>query len=111
MDHAESALPLDALAAGPEDRLLPAGADGEAAHALAQLVQEMRPGRWSSPLVATALLSPVIFIRNGALRALEQTEAQEWGAPVEAALTRLVEVEPTEDVRARARAQLTRLGD
>ena len=29
---------------GPEDRLLPTGPDGEAAHALAQLVQEMRPG-------------------------------------------------------------------
>jgi hypothetical protein len=109
MDHAERALPLDALAAGPEDRLLPTGDDGEAAHALAQLVQEMRPGRWSAPLVATALLSPVIFIRNGALRALEQTEPSEWGEPVEDALARLVTVEPTEDVRARARAQLSRL--
>ena len=108
MDHAERALPLDALAAGPQDRLLPAGGDGEAAHALAQLVQEMGPGRWSAPLVATALLSPVIFIRNGALRALEQTEPREWDAPVEAALARLVEIEPTDDVRTRARAQLAR---
>ena len=107
--HAERALPLDALAAGPEDRLLPAAPDGEASHALAQLVQEMGPGRWSAPLVATALLSPVIFIRNGALRALEQTETGEWGAPVETALRRLSEVEPTEEVRARASAQLTRL--
>jgi hypothetical protein len=110
MDHAERALPLDVLAAGPQDRLLPGGADGEAAHALAQLVQEMGPGRWSAPLVAAALLSPVIFIRNGALRALEQTEPREWGEPVEAALTRLVEIEPTDDVRTRAHAQLTRLG-
>ena len=109
MEHAEHALPLDALAAGPQDRLLPSSADGEAAHALAQLVQEMRPGRWSEPLVATALMSPVIFIRNGALRALEQTDPREWGEPVEGALARLVEVEPTDDVRARARAQLTRL--
>jgi hypothetical protein len=108
--HAERALPLAALAAGPEDRLLPTSADGEAAHALAQLIQEMRAGRWSAPLVATALLSPVIFIRNGALRALEQTETSEWGAPVQTALRRLVEVEPTDDVRARAREQLSRLG-
>ena len=107
--HAESTLPLAALAAGPEDRLLPSGPDGEAAHALATLVQEMRPGRWSAPLVATALLSPVIFIRNGALRALEQTEPSAWGEPVEAALRRLVQVEPNDDVRARAHAQLARL--
>ena len=107
--HAESALPLDALAAGPEDRLLPAGADREAAHALGQLVQEMRPGRWSAPLVAAALLSPVVFIRNGALRALAQTAPADWGEPVEAALQRLVVVEPTEDVRTRAREQLARL--
>ena len=51
----------------------------------------------------------MIFIRNGALRALEQTEPGEWGEPVEAALARLVSVEPTEDVRARARSQLSRL--
>ena len=108
-DHAEHALPLEALAAGPEDRLLPAGGNREAAHALAQLVQEMRPGRWSAPLVATALLSPVIFIRNGALRALEQTAPAEWGEPVEPALRRLVEVEPTDDVRTRAFTQLARL--
>jgi hypothetical protein len=108
--HAEDALPLAALAAGPQDRLLPAGADGEAAHALAHLVQAMRRGRWSAPLAATALMSPVIFIRNGALRALEQTEPGEWGAPVLAALRRLGDVEPTDDVRARARTQLARLG-
>jgi hypothetical protein len=107
--HAERALPLDALAAGPEDRLLPSRPHGEAAHALAALVQEMRPGRWSAPLVATALLNPVIFIRNGALRALEQSEPAGWGAPVEAALRRLVELEPTDEVRARAHAQLARL--
>jgi hypothetical protein len=108
--HAEGALPLDALAAGPQDRLLPTGADREAAHSLAQLVQEMRPGRWSAPLVATGLLSPVIFIRNGALRALEHTAPADWGEPVETALRRLVEVEPTGDVRARAGEQLSRLG-
>jgi hypothetical protein len=107
--HAERALPLEALAAGPQDRLLPTGADSETAHALAQLVQEMRAGRWSAPLVATALLHPVIFIRNGALRALAQTAPADWGEPVEAALRRLVDVEPTDDVRARAREQLARL--
>jgi hypothetical protein len=109
VSHAERALPLGDLAAGPQDRLLPAAPDGEAAHALAGLVQEMRPGRWSAPLVAAALLSPVIFVRNGALRALEQTEPREWGAPVEAALHRLAELEPTAEVRARARAQAARL--
>jgi hypothetical protein len=107
--HAEGALPLAALAAGPEDRLLPAGTDREAAHALAHVVQEMGPGRWSAPLVAAALLSPVVFIRNGALRALAQTAPADWGEPVEAALRRLVDVEPTDDVRARAREQLARL--
>ena len=53
--------------------------------------------------MATALLSPVIFVRNGALRALEQTEPSEWGAPVQMSLRRLVELEPTDDVRTRAR--------
>ena len=45
----------------------------------------------------------------GALRALEQTGTREWGGDVESALRRLAEVEPTDDVRARARAQLARL--
>ena len=67
------------------------------------------PGRWSAPLVAAALLSPVVFIRNGALRALAQTAPADWGEPVEAALCRLVDVEPTDDVRSRAREQLARL--
>ena len=75
----------------------------------AALVLEMRPGRWSAPLVAAALLSPVIFTRNAALHALEHTETSEWGAPVHTALRRLAEVEPTDDVRARAREQLSRL--
>ena len=49
----------------------------------------------------------MIFIRNGALRALEQTEPRDWGdAGRRPRCARLVEVEPTDDVRARARAQL-----
>ena len=93
----------------PRTACCPPRTDGEAAHALAQLVQAMRPGRWSAPLVASALLSPVIFIRNGALRALEQTGTASGAAPVESALRRLAEVEPTDDVRARAGTQLARL--
>ena len=47
---AERALPLVALASGPRDRLLPPPQQREAALALAALVQDMRPGRWSAPL-------------------------------------------------------------
>jgi hypothetical protein len=107
--HAERRLPLAELAAGPRDRLMPDDPHREAAHALAQILREVRSGRWSAPLVATGLLSPAIFIRNGALHAVGRTEPEEWGEPVETALRQLVELEPTEDVRARARAQLTRL--
>jgi hypothetical protein len=107
--HAERELPLDALASGPQERLMPAGPDLEAAHALATMLREVRSGRWSTPLVAAGLLSPAIFIRNGALHALGRAEPHEWGAPVEAALRRLAAEEPNEDVRARADEQLTRL--
>ena len=109
MDHAERALPLDALAAGPQDRLLPAGGRRRGRPRARAARAGDAAGALVGAAVATALLSPVIFIRNGALRALEQTEPREWGAPVEAALARLVEIEPTDDVRTRARAQLTRL--
>jgi hypothetical protein len=108
--HAERRLPLAALAAGPRDRLMPDDPHREAAHALAQILREVRSGRWSAPLVATGLLSPAIFIRNGALHAVSRTPPEEWGEPVEAALRQLVELEPTLDVRARASDQLRRLG-
>jgi hypothetical protein len=108
--HAERELPLAALAGGPQERLMPDGPHREAAHALATLLREVRSDRWSAPLVAAGLLSPAIFIRNGALHALSRVEPREWGPPVEAALRRLVTDEPTEDVRARASEQLSRLG-
>ncbi len=107
--YAERSLPLGALATGPEDRLLPGEAYREASHALGCLVQEMGAGRWSEPLVATALASPVILTRNAALRALAQTAPADWGIPVHAALRRLVASEPREDVRLRAEQQLARL--
>jgi hypothetical protein len=69
----------------------------------------MGAGRWSEPLVATALASPVILTRNAALRALAQTAPADWGVPVHAALRRLVASEPREDVRLRAEQQLARL--
>jgi hypothetical protein len=107
--HAERELPLEALAGGPQERLMPDGPDHDAAHVLATLLREVRSDRWSAPLVAAGLLSPAIFIRNGALHALDQVAPREWGRPVEAALRRLVAEEPNEDVRARASEQLSRL--
>jgi hypothetical protein len=101
-------LPLDELASGPEDRLFAPDGQREAALALAALVQEMRHGRWSAPLLAAALLSPVISTRNAALHALASVPANTWGAAVSSALRRLAIEEPVEDVRARAREQLAR---
>jgi hypothetical protein len=109
--HAERELPLDALATGPQERLMPDGPAREAAHALATLLREVGSERWSAPLVAAGLLSPAIFIRNGALHALGRVEPREWGEPVEAALRRLLAEEPNGDVRARAHEQVARLGD
>jgi hypothetical protein len=68
----------------------------------------MRPGRWSAPLLAAALLSPVISTRNAALHALASAPADAWGAAVRSALRRLAIEEPVEDVRVRAREQLGR---
>lgn len=107
--HVERELPLDALASGPQERLMPDGPDRDAAHALATVLREVGRDRWSAPLVAAGLLSPAIFIRNGALHALGRVEPGEWGGPVEAALRRLLAEEPNEDVRARAHEQLSRL--
>ncbi|HEY7599933.1 MAG TPA: hypothetical protein VH741_08400, partial [Candidatus Limnocylindrales bacterium] len=50
--HAERELPLDALATGPQERLMPDGPAREAAHALATLLREVGSERWSAPLVA-----------------------------------------------------------
>jgi hypothetical protein len=105
---AERSLPLDELASGPEDRLFAPDGQREAALALAALVQEMRHGRWSAPLLAAALLSPVISTRNAALHALASVPADTWGAAVRSALRRLAIEEPVEDVRVRAREQLAR---
>ena len=105
---AERALPLEALASGPRERLFPPDGRREASLALAALVQDMRPGRWSAPLLAAALLSPVISTRNAALHALGSAQPAEWGAVVLSALRRLALEEPTDDVRVRAREQLRR---
>jgi hypothetical protein len=106
---AERALGLPALATGPRDRLFPPAQQRETARALTVLVQSTRPGRWSAPLVATALLSPVISTRNTALHALSRMRPDDWGEPVRAALRRLVIEEPLDEVRERAREQLGRL--
>ena len=107
---AEQRLPLAALASGPRDQLFPPAQHRDAARALAVLVQAARSGRWSAPLVAAALLNPVISTRNAALHALARTAPSEWGEPVRAALRRLVLEEPAPEVRQRARDQLERLG-
>jgi hypothetical protein len=108
VEFAERELPLARLASGPRDRLLPPAELREPSLALAALVQEMRPGRWSAPLVAAGLLSPVISTRNAALHALESADPAAWGSAIRPALRRLALEEPTEDVRLRARAQLGR---
>jgi hypothetical protein len=105
---AEAELPLTALASGPEERLFPADGLREPALSLAAMVQDMRPGRWSGPLLAAALLSPVISTRNAALHALGASSPLEWGSAVRSALRRLAIEEPTADVRVRAREQLGR---
>jgi hypothetical protein len=105
---AERELPLAALASGPEDRLFPPDALREPTLALAAMVQDMRPGRWSAPLLAAALLSPVISTRNAALHALGAASPESWDGEVRSALRRLAIEEPTEDVRVRAREQLGR---
>jgi hypothetical protein len=105
---AARALPLPALASGPEERLFPPDGLREPSLALAAMVQDMRPGRWSAPLLAAALLSPVIATRNAALHALGAAPPAAWGAEVRTALRRLALEEPNDDVRARARAQLER---
>ena len=99
---AERALPLDALATGPEDRRFPAAEHRDAALTLDSLVQRMRPGLWSAPLVAAALLSPVISTRSGALAALAAATPDAWGAPVEPALRRLAAEEPVAALREHA---------
>jgi hypothetical protein len=101
-------LPLAALASGPEERLFPPDGLREPSLALAAMVQDMRPGRWSAALLAAALLSPVISTRNAALHALGAAPPVAWGAEVRTALRRLALEEPNGDVRARARAQLER---
>jgi hypothetical protein len=106
---AERALPLEELASGPEERHFPTGVHRNAALTLDSLVQRMRTGQWSEALVATALQSPVISTRNGALAALAAASPEDWGSPVLAALRRLAADEPAGDLRTQAEAQLARL--
>ena len=96
---AERSLPLEALASGPQERRFPDAEHRDAALTLDSLVQRMRTGPWSAPLVAAALLSPVISTRSGALAALAATDPAGWGAPVAAALERLVAEEPVAELR------------
>ena len=107
--HAERHLPLVAVASGPRDQLLHGPQQREPARAVTYLVQEMRTGRWSAPLVAAALLSPVISTRNTALHALNRTPPEEWGEPVRSALAQLVRDEPVAEVREWAGELLGRL--
>jgi hypothetical protein len=105
---AEGVLPLDVLAAGPEDRRLPALDHRDAALTLDSLVQRLRVGQWSEALVASALLSPVVSTRNGALAALAAVSPEDWGAPTLAALRRLAAEEPLDALRTQAQVQLAR---
>lgn len=60
---------------------------------------------FSERLVAAALGSPVVRLRNVALAALEETPRERWGEAAEA-LQRLAREEPDREVRERARALL-----
>jgi hypothetical protein len=101
---AEAHLPLDALATGPDEHLFPAADVREPANALAFVVQELGREVHSGPLVAAALRSPVVSIRNAALDAVEATPRAGWGPAVERALAQLAADEPRDDVRARVTA-------
>jgi hypothetical protein len=105
---AEERLPLDVLGSGPRDQLFPTPQHRENAHALLFLLQEMRSGRWSAPLVVAGLLNPVISTRNAALHAVGRVPPAAWGDPVTRALRRLAHEEPLDDVRERALGQLDR---
>jgi hypothetical protein len=105
---AEDALPLEALASGPEERRFPAGDHRDAALTLDSLVQRLRTGQWSEALVAAALLSPVTSTRDGALAALAAVSPEDWGAAALASLRRLAADEPVGDLRRQAEAQLAR---
>jgi hypothetical protein len=105
---AERRLPLDVLGSGPRDQLFPAPQHRESAHALLFLLQEMRGGRWSVPLVVAGLLNPVIPTRNAALHAVGRISPDTWGDPVAHALRRLAHEEPLDDVRERALSELGR---
>jgi hypothetical protein len=105
---AEQRLPLDVLGSGPRDQLFPTPRQRESTHALLFLLQEMRGGRWSAPLVAAGLLNPVIPTRNAALHAVGRMPPSAWGEPVTRGLRRLAREETLGDVRERALAQLDR---
>jgi hypothetical protein len=105
---AEERLPLDVLGSGPRDQLFPTPQHRENAHALLFLLQELRSGRWSAPLVVAGLLNPVISTRNAALHAVGRVSPAAWGDPVTRALRRLAHEEPLDDVRERALEQLDR---
>jgi hypothetical protein len=109
IDFAERALPLEALAAGPDDRRLPSAAHLDAALTLDSLVQRLRTGQWSEALVAAALVSPVVSTRSGALAALGAVSPEDWGSHAMTALRRLAAEEPTPELRERAGTQLARL--
>ncbi len=106
---AERELPLEALATGPALRRFPAAEHRDAALTLDSLVQRLRTGQWSEALVASALLSPVVSTRDGALAALAATSPEDWGEPVLSALRRLGAEEPATELRAQVEAQLARL--
>jgi hypothetical protein len=102
VEWAEQHLPVEKIATGPTEHLFPAE-HREIDGALTFIVQEMRAGElYSEPLVAAALLAPVIGTRNQALNAIEAQPREAWGSSVEAALHCLTREDPNEDVRARA---------
>jgi hypothetical protein len=106
---AEEALPLERVATGPADALF--RPPGEPAfRAVTWLVQAIaRRSTFSPLLVATALRSPVVSLRNSAVRALAGHSPTEWGEPVQAALARSLTDEPNAKLRDRVHSLLEQI--
>jgi hypothetical protein len=107
---AEESLPLERVGTGPANAIFER--EEPASQAVGWLVQEMAQRTpFSPPLVAAALRSPVIWMRNTALRALAGHPPANWGEPVRAALERSAVDELDPELRSRIHDHLRQATD
>ncbi|MEW6279556.1 MAG: hypothetical protein AB1758_13085 [Candidatus Eremiobacterota bacterium] len=99
LDWAQDALPLSAMASGPEQRF-GAGTEHTALQFCLQFIQPEAPFR--DRLVAAGLRSPSVSCRSLALSVLERTPETRWEAASRAALTHLAEDECMAELKKRA---------